>query len=257
MHSKLLLFALGLSLSNNLVYADRYDNIKIIENKAYQETKNINIEQIKNNINQSNFEQNISNIYQNTQANIEQERKRIVGESKEEMNNLSKIDEAKNKSNTNNFIQKNRIYIFMSESVPHEVWNTYGTYISDNKLINSSLVLRGCIGGNCEKIKPTADFILSINKHDKNHEINPNVIIDPMLFRKYEINRVPCVVYAEDVKTIDLRMSEGSDENFSAKQIYKSCGDWSMEYHLRELQKQSNSRELQNIIENIGNSNAN
>lgn len=256
MHYKLLIFTLLLSTSN--IYADKFDNVKELENKAFEESKNINISQVKTNINQSNFEQNISNIYQNTQSNIEKERKRIVGESKEEMNNLSKLEKGKNnQNNTINFIQKNRIYVFMSESVPIEIWNTYGTYMSDNKLINSSLVLRGCVGGNCEKIKPTADFILSINKHDKNHEINPNVIIDPMLFRKYNITRVPCVVYAEDVKTIDLRMSEGNDENFSAKNIYKSCGDWSLEYHLRELQKQSNSISLQEMIDNIGKSNEN
>lgn len=151
----------------------------------------------------------------------------------------------------NDFIQKNRIYVFMSSSVPLSIWHEYGSFIYDNKLKNGSLLLRGCING-CKKIKPTLDFMEKVIKYNPKKIINPSILLDPLVFKRYGIKEVPCVVYA---KGVDVNRgfdgSEGSKENVKTKEIYKSCGDWNMMYHLEEIQKKSKDSELAKIIKNI------
>lgn len=231
------------------LYADKFDTFKSIENNAFKQGKELDLSGLKNNQETNDFSEKISQIYQDLAPKVEMEKTRIFGA--EDEKNLLENMNIRKKANLENFIQKNRIYIFMSESVPKQVWYNYGNYQVKNKLFNASMVLRGCIGGDCRLIKPTADFVQSIMKYDANNEINPNVIIDPMLFRKYKIDRVPCVVFAENVSIQDYNLSEGADGNFKSKEIYKSCGDWDLAYHLREIQKQSNSLELKKILDEI------
>ena len=252
MHYKKIIL-LGLIASSSYLFADKYDDMKIIENKAFENSQEIDLSVVSKNLEKNDFQNNLSEIYKQAKKNVDIETKNLIGESDESVENMNSLKTEKTKKiqavDYQKFLQKNRIYIFMSESVPLDIWHTYGKFMHDKKLYNSNMVLRGCLGGNCEKIKPTADFIVSLKQYDKNNEINPNVIIDPLLFRKYEISKVPCIVFAEDVQTKDLGISEAKDENFNSKTIYKSCGDWNLTYHLKNIQKQSGSLELEQIID--------
>jgi len=107
------------------------------------------------------------------------------------------------------------VYVFISSSVPLEVWWRYAHYLVEKK-INGVFVLRGCIGG-CKYIKPTLVFLRRfLTEEGKNKKGLPvEVWIDPRLFRDYQVKVVPCVA-VEGRKKL-------------------SCGDWSMEYHLRML----------------------
>ena len=107
------------------------------------------------------------------------------------------------------------VYIFISSSVPLEVWWRYAHYLLD-KDIRGVFILRGCIGG-CRYIRPTLEFLRRFLTEDgKNEEGLPvEVWIDPIKFRDYGVKAVPCVAV------------EGKEE--------LSCGDWSMEYHLERL----------------------
>ncbi|MEM3829556.1 MAG: TrbC family F-type conjugative pilus assembly protein, partial [Conexivisphaerales archaeon] len=103
------------------------------------------------------------------------------------------------------------IYIFMSSSVPFEVWRNYAFAI--NKLRhdgqgNIALVLRGCIGG-CVKVMPTILFIQKVLTYGNTKLLVP-VIIDPYLFDMYKINRVPVFVYAKNVNTINPQVTAGA-----------------------------------------------
>jgi len=102
------------------------------------------------------------------------------------------------------------ILVFMSSSVPKEVWVGYMDFVEE-KDIPAVFLLRGCIGG-CRFIRPTIEFLKAlVIKGESYREVE--IAIDPTLFRKYEISEVPCVVWQEK----------------------KSCGDWSFEYHLEVL----------------------
>lgn len=231
----------------SFVYADKFDVIKELENRAF--SQEINLKPIEKQIQEQNFENGISKIYSETLKNIDIETRRIQGEDIF-LENM-KIDKKllpQQEFDVKKFLLTNRIYIFMSESVPMEIWHTYGKLMHDKKLSNTTMVLRGCIGGNCTKIAPTSTFILKLKQYDKNKEINPNVIIDPLLFRKYKITQAPCVVFAQNTQTKDFSQSEGNDENFNAKNIYKSCGVWNLQWHLKQIQQKANSKELEEII---------
>ena len=54
-----------------------------------------------------------------------------------------------------------RIYIFMSSSVPLVTWNNYAKDIDKVRDPNIIMVMRGCIGG-CKYIRPTLKFIQNI-----------------------------------------------------------------------------------------------
>lgn len=107
------------------------------------------------------------------------------------------------------------VYVFISSSVPLEVWWRYAKYLTENR-INGVFILRGCIGG-CRYVKPTIEFIRRfITEEGRNEKgLAVEVWIDPVKFREYGVKVVPCVA-VEGRKKL-------------------SCGDWSMEYHLRML----------------------
>jgi len=107
------------------------------------------------------------------------------------------------------------VYIFISSSVPLEVWWNYAHYLI-NKNIRGIFVLRGCIGG-CKYIRPTLELIKRFLTEDGKNEMGlpVEVQIDPLKFRNYGVKVVPCVALAEKNEL--------------------SCGDWSMEYHLERL----------------------
>ena len=114
---------------------------------------------------------------------------------------------------------KGKIYILMSSSVPDIVWKNYICYVENNHL-NAVFVLRGFIGGIKNGIKPTLNYIQHLIKgwscKGKTSTIhNVEIDIDPRLFEKYGINRVPAVIYNGKI----------------------SYGDWSLDYHLEKLKK--------------------
>ena len=100
------------------------------------------------------------------------------------------------------------VYIFMSSSVPEEVWEVYMDHALA-KNIPAVFLLRGCIGG-CRYIRPTLEFIRKVVG-----ERPVEVWIDPLKFREYGVKVVPCVAVEGKRKL--------------------SCGDWNLEYHLAEL----------------------
>ncbi|NUW25105.1 hypothetical protein HUX57_00235 [Arcobacter butzleri] len=242
------IFLISLIFTNCLL-ADKFDVIKQLEDEAFKKGQEMDLSSLQKNMKEQKFDDNISEIYSNALKNVEIETKRMQGENVflENMKQ-NKTKFTKTELDFQKFLENNRIYIFMSESVPMDVWHTYGKLMHDKKLTNTNMVLRGCIGGDCSKIAPTASFIIRLKQYDKNNEINPNVIIDPLLFRKYNITQAPCVVFAESTQTKDSTQSEGNSENFNAKNIYKSCGDWDFVWHLKEIQKKANNYELEEII---------
>jgi len=110
-----------------------------------------------------------------------------------------------------------RLYIFMSASVPENVWRTYA---EDLKNIGSKriiIVLRGCIGPEgCTYIKPTLEFLQRVVFNNGNETRGLEIQIDPYLFRRYEVNAVPTFVYVKGLKVKNSSFSEGLEENIES-----------------------------------------
>jgi type-F conjugative transfer system pilin assembly protein TrbC len=144
-----------------------------------------------------------------------------------------------------------RIYIFISSSIPKETLVEYAKAIDTFGLGNNMImVMRGCIGG-CEKIKPTIKYITNIitDGGEVKKGLKAQVWIDPLLFRKYGINKAPVFVYAKNVRTEKNELSEGLDSNLKAQPIvYISEGDWDIEHHLKILYQKSKSPSLQKLF---------
>jgi len=118
------------------------------------------------------------------------------------------------------------IYIFVSSSIPDEVIKAYLS--SSEKIIgNVSFVLRGGVGG-LTYLRPTVEWVVNLLKKDSSCNFlqeecemyEREFLIDPFLFRKYEVKAVPCIVYEKknDVSVV-------------------SCGAVSLERHLQRIGK--------------------
>jgi len=147
-----------------------------------------------------------------------------------------------------------RIYIFVSQSVPVE---TVRRYVRDAVRVDPErviFVLRGGIGG-LTYVRPTVEWIYRATV--KNPDCDPlkeecrvypiKFQIDPFLFRRYGINEVPAVVYARGVERY-LDFSEGLPET-KVSDYYVSYGDVSLFYHLYVLGSASGNERMKAFAE--------
>ena len=145
-----------------------------------------------------------------------------------------------------------RIYVFVSSSMPLQTIRNYTASIArfgDPKVM---LVMRGFVSG-VGKIQPTVDLVGKVLQRDS--ACNPVTAgeceslpvpfgVDPLLFRRYDIDRVPAVVYARGVKAEDAGLSEGDDKNAVIGEYWKAFGDASLEYIVEQMQGESGSESL-------------
>jgi len=144
------------------------------------------------------------------------------------------------------FLNKDeRIYIFVSSSIPKTTLKNYARSIDKLREPNIQMVLRGCIGG-CAKLMPTAHFVQDVIAPSKDEELAVEFIIDPMLYRHYKITKVPAIVFAWGVSAADIESSEGMPENLKGSpNAYVIYGDVSLDYALEKIHaKTSNPRIL-------------
>jgi type-F conjugative transfer system pilin assembly protein TrbC len=149
-----------------------------------------------------------------------------------------------------------RIYLFVSSSVPIETLRNYARDLDRLGDPNVFMVMRGFVDG-MKRVKPTLDFVKSVIAVDANCDVittgckayRVNIKIDPLLFRRYGISRVPAAVYAADVRITDLSLSEGMEENANTGDHYTLHGDASLAYMLEILRKASGRRSIETLLE--------
>lgn len=125
-------------------------------------------------------------------------------------------------------------YLFVSSSMGEGLLRSYAKQIEVMGLTDKVvMVMRGCVGG-CRKIRPTLEFISKVLEVREGKEgIKAQFWIDPLPFRMYNIDRVPCLV-------IDSRKPNVSVDEKNFKVVVervrarKVCGDWSLDYLFEE-----------------------
>ncbi|NIA09329.1 MAG: hypothetical protein GWP10_06280, partial [Nitrospiraceae bacterium] len=121
--------------------------------------------------------------------------------------------------------QNSYVFIFMSSSVPYTTWHNYAVAIDNLRRQgqgNIGLIIRGCIGG-CKKVMPTINFIQRVIENKK---LKVPILIDPLLFRLYDVTKVPTFVYAKNVQVLNPTISLGSSKNLKSHiTAYKLIGD--------------------------------
>jgi conjugal transfer pilus assembly protein TrbC len=134
-----------------------------------------------------------------------------------------------------------RIYIFISSSMPITTIRNYAEAV-DNLGGNITMVMRGFING-MRMVKPTMKFIEGILKKDETCDLKSEncetfrleVQIDPILFQRFGIQKVPAIVYAKGVNVLNTG-SEGIEGNVKVDDFYVVYGDVGIPYAIRKIQ---------------------
>lgn len=148
-----------------------------------------------------------------------------------------------------------RVYIFISSSMPKQTLRNYVRDVAKLGDPNVKLVMRGMVGG-MKYIKPTLRFVGSLLIKDeecdpqkrKCERFGAGVEIDPLLFRRYGIDRVPAIVFARKVNVVDPQMSEGLERNMAVAEFHILHGDMALEYALERFRAESGSAALGALV---------
>lgn len=145
-----------------------------------------------------------------------------------------------------------RVYLFISSSMPMATIRNYVASVARFRDDNIVIVLRGFVGG-MSKIGPTVQFTSAALKENplcegRDCTMHPvSFVIDPLLFRRYGVMRVPAVVFAKGVTPAAPEGSEGDLANSvsSSSTIY---GDASLEYMLDKIRQDTGSASLKGLL---------
>lgn len=219
---------LGLQLTKPTISTQTINNIKKYAISVNKEPHSKQVKQLLNQtINNSQWQQTknklINNLYKKTNTNTD--------------NNQTRSG--------------HRIYLFVSSSIPTDKLRQYTRQLAS--LPNAQIILRGFIGGG-KKMAPTMRFIKDLLVKDKTcHGItcktyNTSVNIDPVLFNRYNISRVPSLIYV-DILTGANWCSEGNAKLTTAKGVHQFTGLAPLKYMLRELAQASKNPNLTKLYE--------
>jgi len=153
---------------------------------------------------------------------------------------------------------KERIYLFVSSSVPLQTLRNYAAGLDKLADPNISMVMRGFVEG-MKYIKPTLDFLSRVIVEDPGCDVKKskcaaydiNFMIDPLLFRMYDIEVVPAIVYARNVSVADTAMSEGAEGNARVGDYYVLYGDVSLEHALELFCSETRSKSIESLLKAI------
>ncbi len=243
--TKLLLPLFLLPLLHFSSYASTTEDI----NDAHERAKQLNIDT--NNIHTGNMSEEAAKSYQKFKTRR--------GKEVNEWANRFHFDDGKltlksKKAQSKQYTQKRflsddeRIYIFVSSSIPSTTLVNYAETLNRLRDPNIIMVLRGCIDG-CSKLKPTISFIRSIIAPDEKTKRAAEFDIDPFLFRLYKITTVPAILFAKDVKTDSATVSEGLSKNLkSTPTPYVVYGDVSLQYAVEKINAKAKNPRLNALL---------
>jgi len=148
-----------------------------------------------------------------------------------------------------------RLYIFISSSMPGNILRNYVRDVARLRDPNVKLVMRGLVGG-VRFIKPTMRFVSGILLKDpacdpeksRCERYAAGVNVDPLLFSRYGIDRVPAIVYARNVSPLDAGLSEGMVKNTAVGDSCVIHGDVSLSYALERFRSETGSQALEPLI---------
>lgn len=137
-----------------------------------------------------------------------------------------------------------RLYLFVSSSVPLATLRTYAAMIDRAKASQVIMVLRGFVGG-MKKAGPTMAFIGEILKKDPACDLSKsrcdnyqvNIQIDPERFRRFRIDEVPALAY----------LTASADDQGQEEALIVT-GDASLAALLERINGEAKSPGLQTLI---------
>lgn len=148
-----------------------------------------------------------------------------------------------------------RLYIFISSSIPLETLRAMAADLARLRDPNIIIVLRGFVGG-AKLIAPTSTLVAKIISNNPecltagntDCTMKPiNIEIDPLLFRRYGIERVPAIAFVQNVTVKNAAASEGIQENSDSGDAWIVYGDASIPYSIELLRRETDIPSLQRL----------
>ena len=148
-----------------------------------------------------------------------------------------------------------RLYIFISSSVPMHVLRNYAADAGRLQDPNIIFVLRGFVGG-AKYVKPTKNLVSDMLKRSpdcdasagKCETLSVSLQIDPALFARYGVSEVPAFVYVPNIQILDFDKSEGEIDSAKVGTYTAMKGDMPLENVLDKLQAETGSRSLALVL---------
>lgn len=144
-----------------------------------------------------------------------------------------------------------RIYIFVSSSVPKDTLRNYAKDIDRLGQPRMSIVMRGFVGG-MTKVRPTLEFLRGVLFKDENCDSDKceayraPVLVDPLLFRRYGIEAVPAIVYSKGgrgMPVVNEEVKEGE-----AGEYYVLFGDAAIDGALEFINREARAGSLNCLL---------
>lgn len=202
------------------------------------DAKNIEVKLPEENVAARHAAEALFQLYQSEefQTRIQQERQRL---SEEFFGVKRRVTEGENEkiSKHGRLTSEDNIYLFVSSSIPLATLRNYAADIvklNDPRFI---LVLRGFVGG-AKRIGPTASFIVEVLKADPNCTLSSKekcamrevpFIVDPTLFRKVGIEKVPAIAFLSGSKQIPFIIYGDASLGYALERIAQETGDVGLE----------------------------
>ena len=150
-----------------------------------------------------------------------------------------------------------KIYIFISSSVPMQTLRNYAVDMDRLKEPNIRMVMRGFVDG-MSFFLPTREFLKELllkdpacwNKKPKSCEAFPvDVSIDPMLFRTFQIEAVPATLFHRGREFGPAR-KPGVPVNKG--EFFLVYGDASLRETLEAINREAKAMSVRKILEKLG-----
>ena len=155
--------------------------------------------------------------------------------------------------------RSDRLYIFVSSSMPMQTLRNYAADVEKIGAKRVVMVMRGFVDG-MHKITPTIQFLANVVKKQPTCDVTTgecdmrgtNIIVDPMLFRRYGVERVPTFVYVQGAEFSDPSGSEGDSAHVKSDgEVTRATGDASLKYILTKFQAAKNSESIDSFLSRL------
>ena len=135
-----------------------------------------------------------------------------------------------------------RLFLIISSSIPFKTLRRYVFQIADNDL-PIQMVLRGLLPGsdNGKYFMPTIKYITRLIKYKgRTGYYDMHVDIDPLIPEKYNINKVPALIY-------DVNYNPQTFTTIGDK-AYVVYGDVDLEYGLKQIENKTDSKYIKEVL---------
>ena len=190
---------------------------------------------------------------------IQQEKERITKDVFHQARNP--VDKEGRLDDGKRLLESERLYIFVSSSIPESTLKSYVRDVDQAKDPNIAIVFRGFVGG-MEAIESAVEYLKwlivkdpkCLTEKEQNCDgFHAGIQIDPLLFERFGIESVPAFVFLQNVKVDDTEFSLALKDNLKTDpNAIIIRGDIPLRHALERFDKESSNPRIKHLLKMIG-----